>query len=58
MHTDPITNFCILVIPEAIFQVRAFIFGTFGALNRLINLISGFHDCRQIIFLAIIWHMF
>ena len=37
-HTDQITGFRILVIPGAIFQVRAFKFGTVGALNRLINI--------------------
>ena len=54
VHTDPITYFSILVIPEAIFEVRAFKFGTVGALNRLININSGFYDCLKIIFLAII----
>ena len=45
-HTDPITGFRILVIPEAIFQVRALKFGAVGALNRLTNINSGFYDCR------------
>ena len=38
VHTDPITDFRILVIPEAIFQVRAFKYGTVGALNRINNI--------------------
>ena len=38
--------FAFYVIHEAIFQVRAFKFGTVGALNRLININSGFYDCH------------
>ena len=41
-HTDPITCFRILVIPEAIFQVKAFKFGTVETLNRLTDLNPGF----------------
>ena len=54
VHTDPITVFHILIIPEAIFQVRAFKFATVGALNRLINTSPGFCDNRKILFLAIV----
>ena len=46
-HTDPITDLRILVIPVAIFQVRAFKFGTVGALNTLININPGFCDNRN-----------
>ena len=35
VHTDPISDFCNLVISEAIIQGRAFKFGTVGAVNRL-----------------------
>ena len=54
VHTDPITDFRILVILEAIFQVWAFKFGTIGALNRLINRSPGFWDNRKILFLEIV----
>ena len=54
VHTDPITVFHILIIPEAIFQVRAFKFATVGALNRLINTSPGFCDNRKIFILAIV----
>ena len=43
-HIDPITDFCILVIPEAIFQARAFKFGSVGPLNTLIKINPGFCD--------------
>ena len=43
-HMDPITDFCILVIPEAIFQARSFKFGSVGALDTLINIQPGFCD--------------
>ena len=51
-HTDPITNFLILVIPEAIFQGRAFTFDMVGALDRLINISPGFLYNRKILFVA------
>ena len=37
-----IADLCIKVIPEAIFQVRSFRFGTVGPLNRLINISPRF----------------
>ena len=51
---DPITDFCIKVIPEADFQTRALKFGTAEALNKLINISAGFCDNHKIPFLAII----
>ena len=45
-----LVDFRILVISEANFQVRAFKFGTVGALNRLINISVGFWDDHKIIF--------
>ena len=42
-HIDPITDFCILVIPETIFQTSAFKFGSVGALNMLNTLINRNH---------------
>ena len=48
----PITHFRILVIPEAI------TFGAVGALNTLINIISGFCDNREILFLPIMLYIF
>ena len=41
-HIDPITDFCILIIPEAVFQARAVKFGSVEALNTLINKNPGF----------------
>ena len=40
-HIDPITDFCTLDIPEAIFQAGGSKFSTVGALNTLINIYSG-----------------
>ena len=57
-HTDPITDFLILVIPVAIFQVAAFKFCTFGTLNWPINISPGFCDNRKILILAIGQHVF
>ena len=54
VHTDPITDFRIFGDPGAIFQVKAFKFGTIGALNRLINISPGFCDNRKILVLAIV----
>ena len=45
-------NTHILVIPEAIFQGKAFKFGIVGALNRLINKSPWFCNNRKILFLA------
>ena len=42
VHTDPITDFHILIIPETTFKVRAFKFGTVEALNKLINISPRF----------------
>ena len=47
-HIDRITDFCILVISEAIYQARAFKFGSSGALDTLIDINPGFCDNRQI----------
>ena len=44
-HIDPITDFCILVIPDVIFQARAFKFDIVGLLEHLTGLstlIPGF----------------
>ena len=49
------TDFHILVIPEAIFQARAVKFGSVGALNTLIYISSGFCDNRKILFLLIFY---
>ena len=48
------SDFCILVIPEAIFQAGAFKFSSVGALNTLINTIPGFCDNCKILILLII----
>ena len=37
VRIDPITDFCIYIIPGAVFQARPFKFGTVEALNKLIN---------------------
>ena len=41
-HINLITDIFILVISETIFQVRAFKFGSLGALKTLINMNPGF----------------
>ena len=38
-HIDPITDFCILVLPEAIVQARAL---TLGSVCRLFNAFSSY----------------
>ena len=48
-HMDLITRFCILVIPQAICQARAFKFGSAGALHTLININPKFYDNRKIL---------
>ena len=53
-HIYPITDFPIMVIPEAIFPAGAVKFGTVGGLDTLININSGFCDNKKIIFLLII----
>ena len=57
VHIDLITDFCILVIPEAIFQARAFKFGSVRAINKLININPRFCDNRKILNLPIIWRI-
>ena len=49
VHTDTITDFRILVIPQAISEVRAFKLDT-GAPKALNKLIDGFCDNRKILF--------
>ena len=58
VHIDPITDFCILVIPEAIFPARAFKFGSVGALNTLIKINPRLCDNRKILILPNIWRIF
>ena len=52
--THPVTDFHILVLREAIFQVRAFRFGTVGALNRPISMSPGLCDNCKILLLVIV----
>ena len=54
MHINPITDFYIWVIPEAILQARVFKFGTVGALNTLINKVPGFLMIAKFYF----WRLF
>ena len=54
LATDPVTDFRILVLREAIFQVRAFRFGTVGALNRPISMSPGLCDNCKILLLVIV----
>ena len=58
VHIDPVTDFCILVIPETIFQAREFKVASVGALNILNNINPKFSDNRKIIILQIIWRLF
>ena len=53
-HINPISDFCIFVIPDAIFQAGAFKFSSVGALNTLININPGFCDDCKILILQII----
>ena len=46
-----ITDFCIMVIPEAIFQAGTVKFASVGGLDTLIDMNSGFCDNRKILFL-------
>ena len=57
-HIDLITDFCILVIPGAIFQTREFKFGSVGALHTWINTNVGFCDNRKLLILPIIYRVF
>ena len=52
---NPITDFRIMVVPEAIFQAGAVKFGSVGGLDTLINISSLFCDNQKIIFLLNIW---
>ena len=52
---NPITDFRIMVIPEANFQAGAVKFGSVRGLDTLINISSLFCDNLKIIFLLNIW---
>ena len=53
-HIDPISDFCILVIPEAIVQAGAFKFSSVGALNTRIKINPGYwNNCKILILLII-----
>ena len=52
VHTYPIIDFCIMLIPKASFQAEAIEFGSVRGLDKLINICSGFYEHQKNAILA------